>query len=262
MTEPAALEPPPTPAVEKTTTDPPIQTSTNDSDCIICWEPIQSLLGLSCGHDGCRACIQSWIERCEQDGHDHATCPHCRQILDTEALLGRPYQSSNNHNKTPVNDSFTQLWFQDNNAHPCSNCGMWMVQDEDEGYGEEVAIACVCGYIYCWTCHCGVEDCECEHCEFYDQLTDMTLDMDVASRFPVAGPEDFQDSSLAAFMEERRQAIYDYSERDEDDSDDDDDEDEEEEGKEKEVEEEPAEADFVPLFGDIRKEVHENCTDS
>lgn len=220
--------------------------STEDLDCIVCWEPIPTTLPveLACGHEACRPCIQSWIERCEKEGHDNATCPHCRQVLDTESILGRPFQT-HAQTATATDDSFTQVWLQDHDAHQCSNCGVWMVQEEDE-IGEGVATACVCGYIYCWTCKGGAEGCECDHCEFYDQLTDTTLCMSVADRFPVAGPEQFEES-LSDFMEKRKEAIHKYERGDE----------EEDEDDEEELQEEPAEADLLPLFWDCKTEVQE-----
>ena len=111
-----------------------------------------------------------------------------------------------------------------------------MIQEEDD---EGLPTACVCGYIYCWDCKQGGQDCDCGHVEFYDQLTDTLLAVEDARRFPVAGPEHFEDS-LADFMEERRQAIYRFQDGEEEDEEDD----------EEEVEEEPVEADLKPLFWD------------
>lgn len=226
----------------------PTNQTENPTECIVCWDTIQSALDLTCGHVACRPCIESWIERCEQDGQENATCPHCRQTLDTTALLGRPFCSAPKQSASAVDD-FTRLWLQTNNARACTNCGTWMIAEEDADDG--ACTACVCGYIYCWHCQRGETECSCDHVEFYDQLTDSLVELEAAHRFPVAGPEHFADS-LANFMEERRAAIYRYQ-----DGDFSDEEDHDEEVEEEEIHEEPAEADFTPIFWDCKMEVQE-----
>jgi len=170
---------------------------TDQAYCIICLEEGESSIEtnnnttavvLTCGHEACRNCIKSWIERCEQNGLDEATCPHCRQVVDRviiQNILGRSYARASKIDMVDeLGEEFTQTWL--NNNRECTNCGMWILREPEEA-DENRATACICGYIYCWTCDCSAEDCECGHSEFYDMATDMHIPMEHASRFPMAG---------------------------------------------------------------------------
>ncbi|CAB9513861.1 expressed unknown protein [Seminavis robusta] len=227
--------------------------------CMVCWEQTandstttpattttattaatsssKTLLTLPCNHGACHSCITNWIERCEGNGHDEATCPHCRQEIHPDAIaeiMGRPYERVS-QKLTPedaaIVDDFTQTWLDDNEARECSNCGMWSVREGDDSLQ---ATACLCGYIYCWNCEDEAEDCGCDHHEYYDYLTDDCYQMSDASDYPVATEEDLQD--FQAFMQ-RRKAVICGDDENEADSD--------EEQEKQKVQEEPAEYVFL-----------------
>lgn len=205
--------------------------------CIICWEEEndlaiaidqqqQQVMLQPCRHTACQQCIKDWIETCETNSRDEATCPHCRQVLCQKQvcreILDRPYRPANR--QTPAADDdwvddFTMTWLQENGARTCPNCGAWMINEEESSEPE----MCLCGFCYCWDCDDCALDCECNHHDVYDSLTDRNVTID-RDNLLVATEEDRWD--FRAFLQRRLEA---------------------EQPSETFVEE-PAEADFVSIF--------------
>ena len=222
--------------------------------CIVCLEdiPLDAQVVLEpCHHTACQGCIRNWIETCEEQGHDEAKCPQCRQVMGEatcHAILGRPYQAKSltADDISQELDDFTLTWLQENGAKQCKNCGAWLTNEE----GQE-ALMCLCGYCYCWACDVSALDCDCGHDEFYDNVTGVEINIrnrdEDSSEFPIVVAAEEDREHFRAFLEARRDAHRN------DNSDDDD------ESTNSEVEpveacsetsiiEEPAEVDFITIF--------------
>lgn len=237
------------------------------TSCIVCWEDIlvvdqnttttdetttTAAIIKPCLHHACHACIHFWIERLEAAKAEEARCPHCRQIMDDDNvkdIMGRPFQRPPvQPTEVPLVDGMTQAWLQQNGAHECSICGLWMVRDENDGGNDAPAVMCLCGACYCWTCDEDAEECPCNHEEFYDNLTDMDVyqregDESFRVRFPRATEEDLED--FGAFLERRQELAL----RD----------DEEEEEEEEPVVEESAETHLLALFEEYTEDAEAEC---
>mmetsp|Transcript_61025 Transcript_61025/g.149411 ORF Transcript_61025/g.149411 Transcript_61025/m.149411 type:complete len:352 (+) Transcript_61025:109-1164(+) len=188
---------------------------------------------LTCGHSGCHGCVKGWIERCEKNGLDVATCPHCRQSIsgkDTREILGgRPYQrisqnpafNTEEENIVFVPDDLTQDWLDTNDTHQCTNCGMYTIRDYDDDDPAPLAACGLCGRIYCWVCEQDYEECEDDpdsyddghdHEEFYDPTSQIVFPTRDANTFPIATQDDIQEDgeNMESFLARRKAAIDSY----------------------------------------------------
>eukprot|EP00529_Nitzschia_sp_RCC80_P031487 CAMPEP_0113485884 /NCGR_PEP_ID=MMETSP0014_2-20120614/24712_1 /TAXON_ID=2857 /ORGANISM="Nitzschia sp." /LENGTH=355 /DNA_ID=CAMNT_0000379541 /DNA_START=136 /DNA_END=1200 /DNA_ORIENTATION=+ /assembly_acc=CAM_ASM_000159 len=188
---------------------------------------------LTCGHSGCHGCVKGWIERCEKNGCDVATCPHCRQsITENEAhqiLGGRPYQrisqnpaiNTEEENLVFVPDDLTQDWLDTNDTYQCTNCGMYTIRDYDDDDPAPLAACGLCGHIYCWVCKQDYEECDDDiddyddghdHEEFYDPTSQIVFPTRDAKIFPIATQDDIQEDggNMENFLARRKAAIDSY----------------------------------------------------
>ncbi|XP_062922755.1 autocrine motility factor receptor a [Mobula hypostoma] len=85
----------------------PEELASNDDDCAICWDSMQSARKLPCGHLFHNSCLRSWLE---QD----TSCPTCRMSLNIteDDRVGEPHQRDNldeNIGPVPVVDGRPHL---------------------------------------------------------------------------------------------------------------------------------------------------------
>nr|XP_033796474.1 E3 ubiquitin-protein ligase AMFR isoform X2 [Geotrypetes seraphini] len=75
----------------------PEELATNNDDCAICWDSMQSARKLPCGHFFHNSCLRSWLE---QD----TSCPTCRMSLNIADNRAREEQQRENvdENQAPV----------------------------------------------------------------------------------------------------------------------------------------------------------------
>mmetsp|Transcript_26296 Transcript_26296/g.49071 ORF Transcript_26296/g.49071 Transcript_26296/m.49071 type:complete len:341 (-) Transcript_26296:56-1078(-) len=187
---------------------------------------------LPCGHTGCHRCLKGWIEQCEMNGHDVATCPTCRQLIRQDVaqqiLGGRSYQRIWQHPTVIdedmfVPDEFTQDWLDadENDTHQCTNCGMYTIRDDDADNEDTAALAAcgLCGHVYCWNCQRDYDDCDDhddfydghDHYEFYDPKSQIAFPTSDLDKFPIATREDVQNpDTMDVFVAHRQTAIDAY----------------------------------------------------
>lgn len=85
----------------------PEELASNDDDCAICWDSMQSARKLPCGHLFHNSCLRSWLE---QD----TSCPTCRMSLNIneDRRVGEPHRRDNldeNIGPVPVVDGRPHL---------------------------------------------------------------------------------------------------------------------------------------------------------
>src|SRR5581483_2177313 len=114
-----------------------------EQGCPVCWEQVNPLIALRCGHAICKNCQMKWRRSCYSLGRPES-CPICRHL--------NPVPDSKS-------DASSRAWIR-KHTKPCPHCHVPVVKN-----GGCDAIVCVqCDTNFCWSCGRIITGHECKPC--------------------------------------------------------------------------------------------------